>query len=91
MPDNEGKILLYQTDDGKVNVDVRFEYETFWPVQNELSKFFGSSLAKNTFEESELDEVSTFRKFRIVQKEGKRKVNRKTRLYILQIQWLMSP
>lgn len=29
MPDNEGKILLYQTDDGKVTVDVRFEYETF--------------------------------------------------------------
>ena len=42
--------------------------------------------AKNTFEESELDEVSTIRKFRIVQKEGNRKVSRKTRLYTLQIQ-----
>jgi hypothetical protein len=39
--------------------------------------------AKNTFEDSELDEVSTIRKFRIVQKEGKRKGSRKTRLYIV--------
>jgi hypothetical protein len=29
MADTEGKILLYQTDGGKVAVDVRFEDETF--------------------------------------------------------------
>lgn len=39
--------------------------------------------AKNTFEESELDEVSTIKDSLIVQKEGKRKGSRKTRLYIV--------
>jgi hypothetical protein len=30
MPDTDGKILLYQADDGNVSVDVRFEDETLY-------------------------------------------------------------
>lgn len=39
MADIEGKILLYQTGDGKVTVDVRFEDETFWMTQKALWNF----------------------------------------------------
>lgn len=42
-PDNEGKILLYQTDDGKVTVDVRFEDEIFWLTQKALAELFGTT------------------------------------------------
>lgn len=40
MLDNEEKIILYQTDDGKVTIDVRFEGETFWLTQKNASRAF---------------------------------------------------
>jgi hypothetical protein len=89
MPDNEGKILLYKTDDGKVTVDVRFKDETFWLTQKALSELFGTTVAninihiKNIFEDGELDEVTTIKDSLIVQTEGKREVNRKICLYNL--------
>ena len=73
MPDNEGKILLYQTDSGNVTVDVRFEDETFWLTQKALSELFGTNVAninihcKNIFEEGELDEGATIKDSLIVQ------------------------
>lgn len=45
MLDNEEKILLYQTDDGKVTVDVRFEGETFWLTQKMLAELFDTTVA----------------------------------------------
>lgn len=89
MPDNEGKILLYQTDDGKVTVDVRFEDETFWLTQKALAELFGTTVAninihiKNIFDEGELEEGATIKDSLIVQIEGSREVSRKTRLYNL--------
>jgi hypothetical protein len=70
MPNNknEGLILLYQTDDGNVAVNVRFENETFWLTQKAMAELFdvdrtsiGRHL-KNVFAEDELDEkvVSAF-------------------------------
>lgn len=89
MPDNEGKILLYQTDGGNVTVDVRFEDETFWLTQKALSELFGTTVAninihcKNIFEEGELDEGATIKDSLIVQTEGSREVSRKIILYNL--------
>jgi hypothetical protein len=89
MPDNEGKILLYQTDDCNVTVDVRFEDETFWLTQKVLAELFGTTVAninihiKNIFDEGELEEGATIKDSLIVQIEGSREVSRKTRLYNL--------
>ena len=45
MLDNEEKILLYQTDNGKVTVDACFEGETFWLTQKTLAELFDTTVA----------------------------------------------
>ena len=83
VPDNDqGEIVIYQTDDGETKIDVRFVDETVWLTQAQLIELLQSSKAnisehiKNIYEEGELDEASTVRKFRTVQIEGNRTVTR---------------
>jgi hypothetical protein len=86
-PDNT--IVLYQTGNGNVTIDVRFEDETFWLTQKGLAELFGTTVANvnihigNVFEEEELSEEATIKDSLIVQTEGRREINRKTRLYNL--------
>jgi hypothetical protein len=83
MLDNEEKILLYQTDDGKVTIDVRFEGETFWLTQKTLAEPFDTTVAninihiQNIFEEGELDKEATIKDSLIVQTEGSSEVTSK--------------
>ena len=78
----QGEVVIYQTDDGDTKIDVRFVDETVWLTQTQLVELFQSSKAnisehiKNIYEEGELDEESTVRKFRTVQIEGEREVAR---------------
>jgi len=74
MSENKtGEIVIYQTDDGQTKIDVRFEDETVWLTQAQLVDLYQSSKAnisehiKHIFEEGELDEEATVRKFRTVQ------------------------
>lgn len=93
MPENEninqGEIIIYQSDDGDTKIDVRFADETVWLTQTQLVELFQSSKAnisehiKNIYEEGELDETSTVRKFRTVRKEGNRHVSREMTYYNL--------
>lgn len=77
-----GDVIIYQTEDGKPKIDVRFVDGTVWLTQLQLVKLFDSSKAnisehiKNIYDEGELDEESTVRKFRTVQIEGEREVTR---------------
>ncbi|MDR3350999.1 MAG: virulence RhuM family protein [Prevotellaceae bacterium] len=74
---NTGQILLYQTDDGKVTVDVSFENETFWMTQKAIAELFGvnvpaiSKHLKNTFESGELLENSVISKMETTASDGK--------------------
>jgi hypothetical protein len=89
MADTEGKILLYQTDDSKVTVDVRFEDETFWVTQKAMGELFDVESHTVTyhlqeiFKTEELDEAATTRKFRVVRREGNRSVERELQYYNL--------
>ena len=80
------EIVIYKTPDNETKVEVRFEEEMVWLNQNQIVSLFHSSKAtisehiKNIFSVNELDEGSTVRKFRTVQKEGSRSVARE-RLY----------
>lgn len=84
-----GEIIIYQADDGQTKIDVRFEEETVWLTQAQLVELYQSSKAnisehiKHIFEEGELDESSTVRNFRTVQKEGNRQVAREQIFYNL--------
>lgn len=80
--ENQGEIIIYQTDEGKTKIDVRFVDETVWLTQAQLVELFHSSKAnisehiKNIYTEGELSEDATVRKFRTVQIEGGRTVTR---------------
>ena len=87
----EKEVILYQTEDGNVNVSVFYLNETFWLTQKAMGELFG--VASNTityhlqeiFKSGELDESSTTRKIRAVQKEGKRNVERELLFYNLDV------
>jgi len=76
------EILIYQNTEGNIKIDVHLEEETVWLTQAQLCELFQKSKAtisehiKNVFEEGELDPRATVRKFRTVQMEGNRNVER---------------
>ena len=82
-------IVIYQTEDGGTKIDVRFEGETVWLTQQQMAELFGSSRTnivehiRHIYEEGELDEDSTCRKFRQVRDEGGRRVSREIPHYNL--------
>ena len=84
-----GQILLYQTDDGKVTVDVSFENETFWMTQKTIAELFGvnvpaiSKHLKNIYEDGELFPSATVSKMEIVQNESGHDVSRMVEFYNL--------
>ena len=87
--DNYGEIIIYQTEDGLTKLDVRMEDETVWLTQQQMAELFQTSRTnvvdhiKNIYEEGELDENSTCRKFRQVRMEGNRQVTRELPFYNL--------
>ena len=74
----QNQIVIYQTEDGQTQIDVRLEDETVWLTQAQMVKLFKSSRTnilehiQHIYEDDELDKISTCRKFRQVQKEGNR-------------------
>ena len=85
----ENKIVIYQTEDGQTQIDVRLENETVWLTMAQMKSLFKSSRTnilehiQHIYEVGELDEASTCRKFRQVRQEGKRTVNRTITMYNL--------
>ena len=86
---NEGRILLYQTDNGNIMVDVFFENETFWMTQAALAELLNverSVVTKhlsNIYSDGELSKEATCAKFAQVRLEGNRQVNRPIEYYNL--------
>jgi hypothetical protein len=70
------EIVIFRTDDESINVEVRFEDETAWLTQDQMSVLFSKSKStinehiKNVFKEGELDEKEVVRKFRITTPHG---------------------
>ena len=87
--DEYGEILIYQTDGGQTNIEVKIEDDTVWLTQQQMSELFQTSRTnvvehiKHIYEEGELDEISTCRNFRQVRKEGNREVTRQIPHYNL--------
>ena len=86
---HESNILLYETDEGKINVDVILKDETIWLTQKSMSELFDVNVPainkhlNNIYEEKELNKNSTISKMEIVRKEGNRNVNRELEFYNL--------
>ena len=64
-------IIIYQTEDGKTKIEVEFDNETVWLTQDQMAELFGKSKStinehiQNIYEEGELKEADTMRKFGI--------------------------
>lgn len=88
---DNNQIVLYQAEDGTVQMDVRLQDETIWLSQKQMSVLFDKGVRtinehiQNIFEDAELKPDTTIRKFRIVQNEGKRKVEREIDCYNLDV------
>ncbi|MDO5664925.1 MAG: virulence RhuM family protein [Bacteroidia bacterium] len=88
---SESEILIYTNKEGNVKVDVRLEEETVWLTQSQICELFQKSKAtisehiSNVFSEKELTSISTVRKFRTVQQEGLRTVERDIEHYNLDV------
>jgi hypothetical protein len=86
-----GEIILYQNSEGTIKLDVRLEEETVWHTQAQICELFQKSKAtisehiKNVFDEDELSPSATVRKFRTVQIEGNRSVEKELAHYNLDV------
>ena len=74
---SDSNFLLYQSDDGKLRIEVRLQDETVWLTQNAMMELFESSKSnisehiKHVFEEGELTEKAVVRNFRTTASDGK--------------------
>ena len=76
------QIVIYQTDDGRTQVDVRMENETVWLTQAQMAELFDTDRTSivrhinNIYKVEELERESTCAKIAQVQMEGNRTVTR---------------
>lgn len=77
--------------DQQESMEMRYEDENIWLTQKMMATLYDVSIPtinehiKKVFSDSELQENSTIRKFRIVQQEGSRQVSREVNHYNLQM------
>lgn len=83
--------LTYVAASGSGSVEVRYEDENIWLTQKMMAALYGvdvrtvSEHIKKIYSDGELTQEATIRKFRIVQPEGSRMVNREVIHYNLQM------
>jgi hypothetical protein len=85
----KGNFLVYQAEDGKMKLDVRFEDESVWLTQPLMADLFQTTQQNisqhilNIYEEEELSPEATHKKFLSVRLEGNRDVKRQLEYYNL--------
>jgi hypothetical protein len=68
---NNSEILIYQNSEGSIKIDVRLEEESVWLTQDQMANLFGKAKStinehiKNVYDENELVETLTMKKFGI--------------------------
>lgn len=78
----ENNMLIYQDENGITKVSVRFDEDDIWLTQNQIAELYNTTKQNisfhinNIFNDCELSQNSTVKKYLTVQNEGGRKVNR---------------
>ena len=86
---SRGEVIVYQTDDGNIKLEVRLENETVWLTQQMMADLFQTTIpnismhVRNIFEEGELLPEATLKNFLTVRQEGSREVRRELEYYNL--------
>jgi len=85
-----GEFLMFTSDDGRAKVECRFESDSLWLSQAAMADLYGKDVRTinehlgNIYQEGELVQNATIRKFRIVRQEGSRQVTRSIDHYNLE-------
>lgn len=85
------KVIIYQSEDNKTQIEVKFENDTVWLTQQQMADLFGQTKQNislhinNCFKENELTKVATVKESLTVRKEGKREVKRKIEYFNLDV------
>ena len=83
--------FVASTGDSAESIEMRYEDENIWLTQRMMAELYNVDVRTinyhigKVFEDSELEERATIRKFRIVQAEGTRQVSREVSHYNLQM------
>ena len=87
----EDQIVIYQTEDGQTQIDVRLENDTVWLTQAQMVELFQTTKQNvslhlnNLYKERELEKEGTVKEYLTVQQEGKRRVSRRVKYYDLDV------
>lgn len=87
----QNQIEIFQGANNEINVEVKFEEDTVWLSQRQMSELFAKDSdtiglhIKNIYNEGELERIATTEDYSVVQKEGKRYVNREIVHYNLDV------
>ena len=71
MDPETNQVAIYETPDGKIRIEVRFEDENLWPSQKLMAELFSVTIPtinehlKNIFAKGELEAKSVIRNFPI--------------------------
>jgi hypothetical protein len=91
VPSGSGEFLLYQTEDGRTQLEVRIDGDTVWLSQREMAELFQTTPQNVTmhigsvYDEGELAETGTCKEFLQVRTEGNRQVERSVKHYNLDV------
>jgi len=83
------QVILYTSEDGKSQIQLRADGQTVWLTQMEMAELFSATKQnislhlKNVFADGELDPAATVKESLTVQTEGSRQVSRSLTLYNL--------
>lgn len=89
MEENKGQLIIYQSEDGQTQVNVKMHDETVWLTQDAMAKLFDTTIPninmhiKNVYDEEKLEKNRTIKDFLTVRKEGNRTVSRNLSYYNL--------
>lgn len=84
----QNNFIMYTTDDGQVDIEVRLEEENVWLTQKSMAELFETTRnnitmhIKNIFEDGELQEKTVSKDSLLTAKDGK---NYKTKFYNLDL------
>lgn len=87
----DNKIILYETEDGRLLLDVKLENETVWLTQAQMAELFETTKQNvslhinNIYKEKELEQTPTVKDFLTVQQEGNRSISRRIKYYNLDV------
>jgi hypothetical protein len=82
MPPPSGELLIYESEDGRIKLDVRLEEESIWLTQPLMAQLFQTTQQNislhilNIYEEGELTPEATHKKSLSVRQEGSRQDQR---------------